>query len=150
VASQGLGGTKVEVFRLPGHRPILHPKKKTGGHSSLAISTAASGRVLVELVAGLALCYGGSDKLTLLMIFSKEIRTSYVLRSMALFARFLLRRTRFFFALHAIFLRAGKHRNSQKNLASNKIRLHSIIYLKIKKPPRTHEPRDVPRWGALS
>jgi hypothetical protein len=55
-------GDNVSLARARTHSP---PDVKTlMGHSLLAIRTAAFGRALVMLVAGLALCYGKSNNLT--------------------------------------------------------------------------------------
>jgi hypothetical protein len=60
------GGTQVAIFRLSRLRLILRPMSKPGGAlpARYSIHTAAYGRALVMLVAGLALCYGESNNLT--------------------------------------------------------------------------------------
>ena len=53
---------------MPGHRLLLRPMSKPGGHSALAIHTAAFVHALVLLAAGFALCFGESMNLTWLYV----------------------------------------------------------------------------------
>ena len=48
---------------MPGHRLILRPMSNRERHSPLAMHPAVFERVLVLLVAGLALCYGEGNNM---------------------------------------------------------------------------------------